>query len=212
MVFDLDGTLLDTLADIGTGANFALCQFGYETYPLEAYRSKIGHGIKKLFRAALPEGTSDETIGEVNAVYQQYYPAHCTVHTDYFPGICTFLDALAAQGIRLAVISNKTEGTCKKIVDHYFPKYDWAFVWGNNGTRPLKPDTQAGALACETLNLAPEEILYIGDGDSDMIFARKMGFGAVGVTWGYRDREQLLAAGAELLVDSFDDLREMMGL
>lgn len=211
-IFDLDGTLLDTLADIGTGANFALCQFGYPAYPLEAYRSKIGHGIKKLFRAALPEHASEEELNRVNALYQQYYPANCTVHTDYFPGAREFLRLLAANGIRLAVISNKTEGTCKKIVEHYFPEYDWAFVWGNNGTRPLKPATEAGALACETLGLAPEEILYVGDGDTDMEFASRMGFLAVGVTWGYRDPEQLLAAGAELLVDSFEELRKEMGL
>lgn len=212
VVFDLDGTLLDTLADIGTGANFALCQFGYETYPLESYRSKIGHGIKKLFRAALPEGTSDETIAQINAVYQQYYPAHCTVHTSRFPGVGELLDALTARGIAIAVISNKTEATCQKIVNHYFPKYPWAFVWGNNGVRPLKPATEAGDLACETLGVSPEEIVYVGDGDSDMEFAGKMGFGAVGVTWGYRDREQLLAAGADLLVDSFRELAEQMGL
>lgn len=211
-IFDLDGTLLDTLADIGTGANFALCQFGYPAYPLEAYRSKIGHGIKSLFRAALPENAAEEELNRVNALYQQYYPANCTVHTDYFPGVCAFLDALAARGIRLAVISNKTEGTCKKIVEHYFPAYDWAFVWGNNGQRPLKPATEAGALACETLGLAPEEILYVGDGDTDMEFASRMGFLAVGVTWGYRDPEQLLAAGAELLVDSFAALQGAMGL
>lgn len=212
VVFDLDGTLLDTLADIGTGANFALCQFGYETYPLEAYRSKIGHGIKKLFRAALPEGTPEEKLNEVNAVYQQHYPAHCTVHTAYFPGVQEILRDLTARGIAVAVISNKTETTCKTIVKHYFPETPWAFVWGNNGVRPLKPAIEAGILACQTLGLSSEEIAYVGDGDSDMEFARKMGFCAVGVTWGYRDREQLQAAGAELLIDSFEELRDKMEL
>ena len=210
VIFDLDGTLLDTLADIGTGANFALCQFGYPAYPVEAYRSKIGHGIKKLFRAALPADATDADLAKVNGVYQQYYPANCTVHTDYFPGCQAFLTALTEKGIRLAVISNKTEKTTLKIMAHYFPNYDWAFLWGNNGVRPLKPATEAGVLACETLGLEPSEIMYVGDGDSDMEFASKMGFLAVGVTWGYRDREQLLANGADLLVDSFAQLQERL--
>lgn len=211
-IFDLDGTLLDTLADIGTGANFALCQFGYTGYPVREYRMKIGHGIRKLFRAALPEGTSEEELNRVNSVYQQYYPANCTVHTDYFPGTKEFLNFLRDRGIRLAVISNKTEGTSLKIMDHYFSDYDWAFIWGNNGVRPLKPKLEAGQLACEVLGLQPEEILYVGDGDTDMEFASKMGFIAAGVTWGYRDPDQLLAAGADFLVDSFAELQEKMGI
>ena len=210
-VFDLDGTLLDTLADIGTGANFALCQFGYDAYPVEAYRQKIGHGIKNLFRTALPAGSSDEDVAKVNGVYQMYYPANCTVHTDYFPGVKEFLSALTEKGIKLAIISNKTEKTSLKIVDHYFPEYTWEFIWGNNGERPLKPATEAGELACRTLGLNPDEIIFIGDGDTDMEFAARMGFIAAGVTWGYRDPEQLLAAGADFLVDSFAELQEKLG-
>lgn len=212
VIFDLDGTLLDTVADIGTGANFALCQFGYPGYPIEMYRKKIGHGIKNLLRSAMPKGVTDEDIDKVNKVYQAYYPENCCVHTDYFPGAKAFLDFLVQKGMRLAVISNKTETTAQKIMEHYFPAYDWAFIWGNNWSRPLKPSTEAGELACEALGLTPEEILYVGDGDTDMEFASKMGFIAAGVTWGYRDAEQLLAAGADLLCDSFSKLQEMFDI
>jgi len=212
VIFDLDGTLLDTLADIGTGANFALCQFGYSAYPIEAYRSKIGHGIKKLFRAALPADATEEDLNRVNGVYQAYYPANCCVHTSYFPGVTTFLDVLKTRNMKIAVISNKTEKTSLKIMEHYFSDYEWTFIWGNNGIRPLKPATEAGDLACAALGLKPEEILYVGDGDTDMEFASKMGFVAAGVTWGYRDPEQLLAAGADFLVHSFAELQEKIGL
>lgn len=211
-IFDLDGTLLDTLADIGTSANHALCRFGLSAYPTEAYRAKIGHGIKNLLRSCLPEDAPEGALEKLVADHQAYYPEHCTVHTTYYPGVKEFLDALSSKGVRLAVISNKTERTGQKIIAHYFPEYDWAFVWGNNGTRPLKPATEAGELACRTLGLKPEEILYVGDGDTDMEFASRMGFLAVGVTWGYRDPDQLLAAGAAFLVDSFAQLQEMMGL
>lgn len=212
VVFDLDGTLLDTIADIGTGANLALCQFGYSGYPIDAYREKVGHGIKNLLRSALPEGTSEETVDELNRFYQGYYPENCCVHTDYFPGVREFLDALVKKGMKLAVISNKTETTSRKIVDHYFSDYDWTFVWGNNWQRPLKPSLEAGYLACEELGLQPDEIMYVGDGDTDMEFASGMGFLAAGVTWGYRSREQLLAAGADFLSDSFGELQKQMGL
>lgn len=212
VIFDLDGTLLDTLADIGTGANFALCQFGYEAYPVESFRAMIGHGVRTLFRSALPEGATEEDITKVNKVYQAYYPENCCVHTSCFPGAKEFLNALVEKGLKLAVISNKTETTTGKIMAHYFSGYNWAFVWGNNGQRPMKPALEAGVLACETLGLRPEEILYVGDGDTDMEFASKMGFVAAGVTWGYRDADQLLAAGADFLSDSFTELQEKLGL
>ena len=212
VIFDLDGTLLDTIADIGTGANLALCQFGYSEYPIDMYRAKVGHGIKNLLRSAMPEGVTDEQVDEVNKFYQSYYPEHCCVHTDYFPGVKEFLDLLVKKGIRIAVISNKTETTSQKIMNHYFSEYDWEFVWGNNWQRPLKPALEAGQLACETLGLKPEEIVYVGDGDTDMEFASKMGFVAAGVTWGYRSREQLLAAGADFLSDRYEELKNTLGL
>ena len=112
----------------------------------------------------------------------------------------------------MAIISNKTETTANRVITHYFPDISWAFLWGNNGARPLKPALDAGKLACETLGLEPAEIAFVGDGDTDMAFASQMGFVAAGVTWGYRDREELLAAGADFLVDSFEALAQKLEL
>ncbi len=212
VIFDLDGTLLDTLADIGAGANLALRRSGFPEHDRSTYRRLIGHGIRTLFRNALSEGTSEEALDQVLADYQSYYPANCTVYTDYFPGVMEFLHTLEQAGLRLAVLSNKTEKTSEKIMNHFFSQINWEFVWGNNGVRPLKPKLEAGYLACETLGLKPEEILFVGDGDTDMEFASKMGFMAAGVTWGYRDPDQLLAAGAHFLCDSFMQLQEKLGL
>ena len=211
-IFDLDGTLLDTLGDIGTAANEALCRYGLPAHPISEYRSLVGHGIRTLFRQAVPANTSEELYDKALSFYLGYYPEHCIVHTAYFPGVQEFLKKLDARGIRLAVISNKTEATSHKIISHFFPDTQWAFVWGNNGSRPLKPALDAGRLACETLRLNPEEILYVGDGDTDMEFASKMGFIAAGVTWGYRDADVLLAAGADFLSGSFQELEEKLGL
>lgn len=212
VIFDLDGTLLDTLADIGAGANIALRRFGLPERQRADYRRFVGHGIRNLLRSAVPEDVSEDVYEQVVAFYLDYYPEHCAELTDYFPGTQDFLKVLQERGLRLAVLSNKTEKTTDRIISKYFSNVPWEFVWGNNGERPLKPQLEAGYLACEKLGLRPEEILFVGDGDTDMEFASKMGFVAAGVTWGYRDPEELLAAGADLLVDSFAQLQEKLDI
>lgn len=212
VIFDLDGTLLDTLADIGAGANLALRRFGLPERERKDYRSFIGHGIQKLLRFAVPQDTPEEVFKQVLDFYLAYYPEHCAELTDYFPGTREFLKLLESRGLRLAVLSNKTEKTTDKIIGKYFADVPWEFVWGNNGVRPLKPNPEAGHLACETLGLSPEEILFVGDGDTDMEFASKLGFVAAGVTWGYRDPDQLLAAGADFLCDSFEQMQQILDL
>ncbi len=211
-IFDLDGTLLDTIADIGTGANLALCRFGLPRHDLSAYPQFVGHGIANMVRQIVPEGTPEAVRQQVLDCFLQYYPEHCTDLTTPYEGVYEFLKALTERGIQPAVISNKAEAITRKIVHHFFPEIPWAFVWGGSPERPLKPNPAAGKLACEALGLEPEEILYIGDGDTDMQFAKAMGFLAAGVTWGFRSREQLLAAGAEFLSDSFAELQEKIGL
>ena len=212
VLFDLDGTLLDTVWDIGTGANAALCRYGYPEQPLDAYRSYVGHGIRELFRQIVPEGLSQEQFEEALQFYLQYYPEHCTDHTVYFPGIQDMLHVLAEHGYALAVLSNKTERTAQKIMQHFFPEVPFRFIWGNNGQRPLKPATEAAAPACEALGLSREEILFFGDGDTDMEFASRSGFVPVACSWGYRSREQLLQAGAAVVVDRAADLLALLGL
>ena len=210
VLFDLDGTLLDTVKDIGTGANLALCRYGCPEHPLEAYRAFVGHGIRQLFRQAVPEGTDEETYQRVLDFYLRYYPEHCTDHTEIFPGIPELLRRLGAAGCRMAVVTNKTEATAVRVVRHFFPETDFAFIWGRNDARPLKPDPAAGKLACETLGLAPEEIVFFGDGDTDMAFAVNCGFAPVACSWGYRSPDQLRAAGAAAVVDTPEQLWTML--
>ena len=140
VLFDLDGTLLDTVKDIGTGANLALCRYGCPEYPLEDYRGFVGHGIKNLFRKIVPASAGEEVYQKALDFYLSYYPDHCMDHTEEFPGIRELLHKLQAAGYRLGVITNKTQETAQKIMDHYFPEVDFAFVWGRSGDRPLKPD------------------------------------------------------------------------
>lgn len=213
VVFDLDGTLLDTLQDIGAGANVALHRSGFPEHSRTDYRRFVGHGIRTLFEQALPEqSNTPEAIDRVLAEYQGYYPEHCTVHTVFFPGVQALVRKLHAAGYTLGVLSNKTERTTLKIIHHFFPEEPFALIWGNNGTRPLKPAPDAGYLLLDELGLKPEQVLYIGDGDTDMAFASKMGFFALGVTWGYRDREELIAAGADMLADSTQEIEALLQL
>ena len=212
VLFDLDGTLLDTIPDIGAGANAALRRFGLQERSLEEYVALVGNGIRVLIRQAVPEGTDEETYQNVLSYYLSYYPEHCTERTKFYPGIEEAVRKIADAGYVLGVISNKTERTAERVMAHFFPNTKFAILWGNNGERPLKPAREAGDLACRELNLKPEEILFVGDGDTDMEFASSMGFYALGVSWGNRSREQLMASGADQIIDTAEEMTELLGL
>ena len=210
VVFDLDGTLLDTVPDLGASANVALRRFAMPERPLGDYRALIGHGIRNLVRQAVLEGTAEEQFEQVLAFYLAYYPEHCAEKTAVFPGVRELIKKLAESGYTLGVLSNKTEATTRRIIAHFFPDAPFRLVWGNNGARPLKPAPDAGRELCAALALAPEKILYLGDGDSDMEFASKMGFYAAGAAWGYRSREALAQNGADVILESAGELAELL--
>lgn len=201
MVFDLDGTLLNTIPDIAGSLNRALAAEGLPERPLADYNQIIGGGIREAIRRAAPEGTDDAVLDAVNTHYQADYPVNCTTETCYYPGIQALLRSLHEAGVVLAVITNKTETTSRRIIEHFFGDIPFRFVWGNNGERPLKPAADAGRLACEALELPPEAVAYVGDSDVDMLFAKAAGFLPVGAAWGYRGAAELLRAGAVWLCD-----------
>ena len=202
MVFDLDGTLLDTIPDIAGALNRALLAEGLPPRAIEDYGHIVGGGIREAIRRAAPEGTAQDTLDAVNRHYQADYPRNCTVETAYYPEIQALLRQLHEAGVALAVITNKTETTSHRIIEHFFGEIPFRFVWGNNGQRPLKPAADAGRLACEALALPPEAIAYVGDSDVDMLFAKAAGFLPVGAAWGYRGSAELLQAGAVWLCGS----------
>ncbi len=210
VLLDLDGTLLDTAKDIGTCLNEVMCRYGYPARDLKDAPSFIGHGRSVMMQLALPEGVPAETASAIADEYAVHYRANCARYTEYYPGVREFLDHLRGRGYLVGVITNKTQETAEKIVSAYFPGNDFAILWGNNGTRPLKPSLESAELACRTLEVEPGQVLFVGDGDTDMAFASKAGFIACGVTWGYRSVDVLRANGADLIVNSFEELREMM--
>lgn len=205
-VFDLDGTLLDTLQDLGACANEALRQYGFPGHTIDEYRTFIGNGIPKLIARAVPPGTQEAEIQKVLRFYLSYYPEHCAEHTCFFPGVEETVRTLKSRGYTLAVLSNKTESTTKKIIAQYFPDAPFSIVWGNDGVRPLKPALDAGYLLLEKLSCRPEEVFYLGDGDTDMEFASHMGFFAAGAAWGYRPRAVLQSCGADKLFEKMEEI------
>jgi len=212
VLFDLDGTLLDTVNDIGAGINVSLRRYGLPEHPFRDYRAFVGCGIRELFGQTVPEGLDQKTFEAALQYHLAYYPEHCTELTEPFPGVPELLEALQSRGYRLGMISNKLETTARKVMDCYFPGIRFEFIWGENGRRPLKPEVAAGALACETLDLRPEEILFFGDGDTDMRFGSTCGFRTVGCSWGYRSADCLRGCGAETVVDSTAELLSLLGI
>lgn len=201
-VFDLDGTLLDTIPDIAGALNRALAAQGLPTHTVEACKTFIGGGIREAVRKAVPAGTSDAVQEKVLACYKDDYRARCTEGTSYYPGVREMLSELSAAGLLLGVLSNKTEATAQKIVHSYFPDVKFAFVFGRAEGRPLKPDPGAAAPVLETLGLPPEEIAYAGDSGTDITFALGVGMLPIGAPWGYRSRRELADRGAQLLPES----------
>lgn len=212
VLFDLDGTLLNTIPDIAGAMNRALTAEGLPPRPLADFGRIVGSGIREAIRRAAPEGTDPALLETIHTRYQADYPLHCTDDTSCYPGIPALLEALHRSGCQLGVITNKTEATSQQMIAHFFPNVPFAFVWGSNGQRPLKPAAEVGVLACQTLALAPEEILFVGDSDVDILFARNAGFHSAGAVWGFRGEAELAAAGAELLCPHAAALQAQLGL
>ena len=202
VVFDLDGTLLHTVPDIAAAMNRALSACSLPTHDQKTVETFLGNGIRDAVLKAVPAGTEEETIQRVLDLYRDDYVAHCTEQTVLYDGVREMVDAFAERGIRLVVLSNKTEATVQKIVRHFFPKEEFTAAFGRVPDRPLKPHTDAAKPVMETLHLSPDEIAYVGDSNTDILFAKAVGMLPVATPWGYRSREELVEAGAELIAET----------
>lgn len=210
VVFDLDGTLLDTIPDIAGALNHALASCGLPTHPVRVCESFVGGGIREAIRKAAPDGASQELLDRILKEYLGYYPLHCTEETACYPGISELLARFAARNIALGVLSNKTERTAQQIIAAYFPHVPFRCVLGRVDGRPLKPDPAAAVPVMEALRYLPSQIAYVGDSGTDMAFARAAGFLPVAVPWGYRDRRELEAGGAAIMIERPKELAEFI--
>jgi phosphoglycolate phosphatase len=201
VLFDLDGTLLDTLDDLATAANRVLAAQSLPVHPVAAYRSFVGDGVRVLVERILPPALrSAQKIDETVTAFIEEYGRNWHVRTVPYPGIAAMLDQLIALGLRLTILSNKPDAFTRLCVERLLPQWRFDPLLGQRPGVPKKPDP-AGALEIATLlGLEPAEILYVGDSSVDMRTARSAGMDGVGVLWGFRDAEELQAAGAWRLI------------
>ena len=200
-IFDLDGTILDTLEDLANAVNYALEQMNYPVHTLDEIRSYIGNGILMLIRRSVPKGTNEEDYRKTLAIFKKYYLAHIADCTKPYEGIIDVLDELKNKGCKLAVVSNKSDDAAKAVVEKFFgSRFD--MVVGKMDCFPAKPEPDSVLYVMEKLSLKKTETVYIGDSEVDVQTAHNAGLPCIGVTWGNRDREELISNGAERIADS----------
>lgn len=207
IIFDLDGTLLNTIADLAQSTNHALQTLGYPTHEEAAYNFMVGNGINKLFERALPEGEkSEDNVLRVRKEFIPYYDVHNADKSRPYPGITELLAQLQAQGLLLAVASNKYQAATEKLIDHYFPEIHFTAVFGQRDGINVKPDPTIVEDILSIAGIAKEDVLYVGDSGVDMQTAINAGVTVCGVTWGFRPRAELEEFHPDYIVDKAEEI------
>ncbi|MEG2366358.1 MAG: HAD family hydrolase [Alistipes sp.] len=211
VIFDLDGTLLNTIGDLAVSCNSVLALRGLPQHSYETYCGFVGSGILRLVERALPEPLrTPYTVAAVRRDFVAYYTAHIDRYTKPYEGIEELLATLTARGIRVAVASNKFQAGTEKLMQRFFPTTPFAALLGQREGVALKPDPTIVEEILRTTNTAPGEALYIGDSGIDMLTARAAGVCAVGCTWGFRTRAELVENGADHLVDTPQEILPLL--
>jgi phosphoglycolate phosphatase len=212
VVFDLDGTLLDTLEDIANAANRVLSDQGFPIHPVPMYREFIGEGVVRLIRRVLPDKNQDEaTVQACADAYQKEYALHWDIKTKPYAGVPGMLDGLVAHGLRMAVLSNKPDLFTQQCVRELLSKWTFDVVIGASDAFPRKPNPASALETARRLGVPPGECLYVGDSGVDMQTARAARMFAVGVLWGFRSQEELEREGAQKLISRPLELIDLLG-
>lgn len=211
VIFDLDGTLLNTIADLGNACNHALKTKGHPVHTPEEYKLLVGGGITKLIEKALPEDfRNQEYILQVREIFLNYYCSHIDVYTQPYDGISSLLHKLNERGILIGVASNKFDDGTQALVRHFFSDIEFVQVCGNSDRYPLKPNPDLLHAFTSLIKVPPSKIIMVGDSGVDMAFAKACGIESVGVTWGFRSRQELEEAGATHIVESVEELEKLL--
>ena len=209
VIFDLDGTLLNTLGDLRAATNHALEVRGLPPHSMEEIRQFIGNGIRLLICRAMPEGTPEAEIDAALDDFKAYYAAHIHDRTVPYDGIPQLLTALRKRGIQVAVLSNKIDSASQQLIEYFFPgKTD--VVFGEHVGVPRKPDPTSCRMVMQQLGVQPEQVLYVGDSGTDMQTAKNAGLYAVGVTWGFRSEKELNEYHADMIVNKASDIFDIV--
>ena len=204
-IFDLDGTVLDTINDLADSVNHALCKSSLPSRTVAEVCSFVGNGIRSLIERSVPTGTDVPVTDAVFDEFKEYYKTHNSVKTRPYDGICDMLHSLKRRGITLAVLSNKADFAVQTLVEMYFPGI-FDYVAGEKAGVPRKPAPDAINALLAELNFDREETVYIGDSEVDILTAKNTGMECISVTWGFRDEAKLTAAGATWLVRTVGEL------
>jgi phosphoglycolate phosphatase len=212
VLFDLDGTLVDTLQDLADSANYVLASSGFPQHEVQAYRYFVGSGVQALASMALPEDARDrQTVDIVASRIEEAYSRRWAEHTLPYPGIPELLDALTDLGIRMAVLSNKPQRSAELTVSRLLPRWHFDIVEGERPGVPLKPDPFAALQIARLMKMEPGEFLYLGDSATDMRTAVAAVMYPVGALWGFRTAQELLTGGAKALIQRPVDLLPLLG-
>ena len=206
IVFDLDGTLADTLRDLAEAMNFALKSEGLTGYEVERYRTFVGNGIDNLVKVTMADAYTPEGALRVKAAFQEHYAAHCQDFTAVYDGVEELLDRLSRDGILTAVISNKPHRFVPGILKKLYPDHEFWYISGQQEGIARKPAPDALEKLIAQSGSDKSEVLYVGDSDVDVIFAHNAGVKVCGVSWGFRGAEELRKAGADTIVNSVKEL------
>ena len=210
VLFDLDGTLSNTLNDLAASVNHALAAHGYPVHEVPAYRYFVGNGAYLMIQRALPENARDDAnVKRLQETFLAYYAVHSQDTTGPYDGVTELVERLRREGYATAVVTNKPDAAAQDIVASMFPGL-FDVVIGQRDGIPTKPDPAMPHLVMDKLGVSPEECVFMGDSNVDILTGANSGAHAVGVLWGFRDREELLAAGAEDLIEKPDELMAVL--
>lgn len=208
VIFDLDGTLINSLPDISAAMNRSLAKFGLPGFAEDEYKYKVGNGVFKIAERSVGEHT--EYLQQVLEAYMADYAQNSRVNTYAYKGVADMLLSLMARGIQVCVLSNKDQSDTENVLAYYFPDVRFAAIRGRVEGVPLKPDPTGALLIAQVLNLTPDDFWYVGDTSMDMNCGNAAGMETVGVLWGFRPREELVASGARRLIADPQELLQLV--
>lgn len=209
VIFDMDGTVLDTLEDIADSVNYVMRTYGFPEHPIEAIRSFIGNGMRKIIERSLPAGSSEELCDEAVERYRSYYHDHNMIKTRPYDGIMELLKKLSQAGIKTAIVTNKNVDAAEKIYRQLFSEYV-PVCYGQQDDIPKKPHRAMIDLAIADLGSRSENSVYVGDSEVDMQTAANAGIPCITCLWGFRDRDFLEAQGADIFVETPDEISKLI--
>ena len=210
-IFDLDGTLVDSLTDLALSVNKGLSAAGLPEHPIDSYRTMVGNGRATLVKRAMGQAAADaEQYDLVTRVFNEEYKAHCNDNTTAYDGCAAMLEQLASAGVKTAVLSNKPDEFVARILKKLYPGHSFTEAWGQKPQYKIKPDGEALHAIMALHGVSPEECVYIGDSNVDVYTAQNGGVMMAGVSWGFRGKQELLDAGAPIVADTAEELTEIL--